>query len=141
MDPLTLSGILGIGGKIIDRLFPDPEESARAKMELIRMQQEGELREAEVQLSAILAEAKSSDPWTSRARPSFLYVMYIMILAAVPMGIVSAVSPDTATAVAKGMGAWLMAIPDGMWATFGIGYTGYAYFRSRDKHTVHGGRN
>jgi len=34
----------------------------------------------QVSLSAILAEANSADPWTSRARPTFLYVIYGIIL-------------------------------------------------------------
>ena len=73
MDPLTISGIFGIGGKLIDKLFPDPEQRAKAQLELMKMQQAGELDDVKVQLSAIIAEAQSSDPWTSRARPSFLY--------------------------------------------------------------------
>jgi hypothetical protein len=31
-------------------------------------------------MAAVLAEAESPDPWTSRARPSFLYVMYVLLL-------------------------------------------------------------
>ena len=61
----------------------------------------------QVQLSAIVAEATSPDPWTSRARPSFLYVMYLMILLAVPMGVVAAFRPETAGAIARGMNAYL----------------------------------
>ena len=29
MDPLTLSSIFGIGGKIIDKLFPDPRATCQ----------------------------------------------------------------------------------------------------------------
>lgn len=133
MDPVTITNILGIGGKLVDKLFPDPQAKAQAQLELMRLAQEGELRELEIRMSAIVAEAKNSDPWTSRARPAFLYVIYVMILAAIPMGVVSAFSPETATHVADGMSAWLAAIPDGMWATFGIGYSGYAVARSWDK--------
>ncbi|MCE5335240.1 MAG: holin family protein [Desulfobacteraceae bacterium] len=124
---------LGIGGKLIDRLFPDPEQKAKAQLELMKLTQDGELKELELSMSAIVAEAKSSDPWTSRARPTFLYVVYLMILAAIPMGVLSAFKPDLAIAVAKGMQAWLSSIPDGLWATFGIGYSGYSIARSWDK--------
>jgi len=127
---------LGIGGKLIDRLFPDPEAKAKAQLELLRLTQEGELRELELSMSAILAEAKSDDPWTSRARPTFLYVVYVMVLASIPMGVLSAFRPDLALAVARGMQAWLSAIPDGLWATFGIGYSGYSIARSMDKKVV-----
>jgi hypothetical protein len=38
-----IGAILDIGGKLIDRFFPDPEQKAKAQMELMKMQQEGEL--------------------------------------------------------------------------------------------------
>lgn len=125
--------LLEIGGKIIDRVVPDQAERDRQKMELRRMEQEGALKDLEVRMSAIVMEAQSKDPWTSRARPSFLYVMYAMILAAVPMGICSAISPSTAVAVADGMQAWLSAIPTEMWTLFGVGYLGYTGARTWDK--------
>ena len=62
-------------GKVIDRVIPDKDAQSRARAELARMEQEGELRQTEVQISPILAEAQSRDKWTSRARPTFLYVM------------------------------------------------------------------
>lgn len=133
---MALGQILGIGGKLIDKLFPDKEKAQEMKMKLAEMEQQGELQELEVRMSAIIAEAKSADPWTSRARPTFMYVIYIMILASIPMGIVSALNPDMAKSIAEGMKAWLGSIPDGLWATFGIGYTGYSVARSIDKKSV-----
>ncbi len=127
------TAVVGIGGKLIDKFFPDPVEAAKAKAELLRMQQAGELKELETRMSAILAEAKSSDPWTSRARPSFLYVVYIIILAAIPMGILHAYKPDLAVGIAEGFKAWLNAIPGDMWWLFGAGYLGYTGARSLDK--------
>lgn len=130
-DPL--SSILDIGGKLIDRFFPDPQKKAEAQIELARMAQAGDLKELEVSMSAIIAEAKSNDPWTSRARPSFLYVMYVMILSAVPMGVLHALKPEFAAAITVGMKAWLAAIPEEMWWLFGAGYLGYSTARSADK--------
>jgi len=127
-DPITAG--LNVAGKVIDKIFPDPEQRDKAKLEMAKLQQEGGFKEVEIQMSAIIAEAKSSDPWTSRARPSFLYVMYLMILAAIPMGILSAFNPEMAVQIANGMKAWLSSIPDGLWATFGIGYSGYTIARS-----------
>jgi hypothetical protein len=121
---------MDLGGKIIDKIWQDPAQRDQAKLELLKMQQTGELDSVKVQMSAILAEAQSADPWTSRARPSFLYVMYIMILAAIPMGILSAFNPEMATKIAEGLKAWLAAIPNELWAVFGIGYTGYTVARS-----------
>jgi len=127
-DPWTAS--MELIGKAIDKIFPDPAQRDAAKLEMIKAQQDGQFKEIELQLSAIIAEAKSSDPWTSRARPSFLYVMYIMILAAIPMGVVSAFQPQIAVHIADGLKAWLSAIPDSLWAVFGVGYTGYTVARS-----------
>ena len=84
-------------------------------------------------LSAIVAEAGSADAWTSRARPSFLYVMYAIILWAIPMGVIAAVQPQTAKDVAAGMSAYLNAIPESMWTLFGTGYLGYTAARSWGK--------
>ena len=130
MNPLAL---IDIGGKLIDKLIPDPEKKAEAQAKLLTLQQSGDLKELEIAMSAILAEAKSSDPWTSRARPSFLYVVYIIILSAIPMGFLHAFSPETATNVSTGFKSWLDAIPEPMWYLFGSGYLGYAGARSFDK--------
>lgn len=84
-------------------------------------------------VSVMVAEAQSQDRWTSRARPAFLYVMYIMILAAVPMGVVYAINPTVAGNITIGVKAWLAAIPESMWALMGAGYLGYVGARSYDK--------
>ena len=127
-DPL--SAAFDLGNTIINKFFSSPEEKAKAALKLKEMEQAGELKELETRMSAIVAEAKSSDPWTSRARPSFLYVMYIMILASVPIGVLSIFRPDAATQIASGMKAWLGALPNELWWTFGTGYCGYTVARS-----------
>ncbi len=132
----VIDGLLDVGGKLIDKIWPDPAEREKAKAQLLEMQQRGELKELETRMSAILAEAQSSDPWTSRARPSFMYVMYAMILAAIPMGVLHAFDPAMAVNIANGMKAWLSAIPQEMWMLFGVGYTGYAWARTKDKQNI-----
>jgi hypothetical protein len=133
MNPLLLSGIFEIGKGLIDKLLPDPEAKAKAQLDPLVMQQNGELKELETRMSAILAEANSPDPWTSRARPSFLYVIYVMVLMAIPMGVLSAFRPDMAGAIAAGMQAWLAAIPEDLYVLFGVGYVGYAGARTFEK--------
>lgn len=133
MDPLTLSGLFSIGGKLIDKLFPDPEQKAKAQLELLRMQQAGELDEMKTQLSAIIAEAQSSDPWTSRARPSFLYVVYILLLWSIPMGVLTIFRPEAAAAFTSGFQAWMQAIPEPVLTLFGVVMTGYVAGRSWEK--------
>jgi hypothetical protein len=118
---------------IIDKVIPDREARDRAKLELVRLQGSQELETVQVQLSAIIAEANARDPWTSRARPSFLYVMYAMILWAIPMGLLAAFDPRAARDIAVGMNAYLNGLPEPLYALFGTGYLGYTAARQWGK--------
>lgn len=91
-----IEAIVGPIASLIDKIIPDPKARDAAKLELIKLQGGQEMEALRTQLSAILAEAGANDPWTSRARPSFLYVIYIMILWAIPMGLIAAVRPAAA---------------------------------------------
>ena len=133
MDPITISSVLAVGSKLIDKLFPDPAEKAKAQLELLRMQQSGDLEEIKVALSAILAEAQSADPWTSRARPSFLYVVYVLLLWSIPMGVLSVFRPDMAAAFTVGFKAWITALPEPLLTLFGTVMLGYTLGRSWEK--------
>lgn len=119
--------------KIIDKVIPDKEARARAKLELLQLEGSQELEEIRVQMSAILAEAQSGDPWTSRARPSFLYVMYILLMWSIPMGLIAAFRPEVAQNIAAGMNAYLSGIPEPLYALFGTGYLGYTVARQWGK--------
>jgi hypothetical protein len=136
-NPLVIGAVVEFGKSLIDRIFPDKEkmasERAQAELALAGLAQDGRLKELGLQLSAIVAEAQSADPWTSRARPSFLYVMYVMILAAIPFGALYAFKPEVAMQVAAGVKAWLAAIPSEMWWLFGAGYLGYTGARMFEK--------
>ena len=118
---------------ILDKVIPDPAQRDRAKLELLQMQGSQELATVQTRLSAIVAEANSNDPWTSRARPSFLYVMYVLLLWALPMGLIAAFRPDIAGGIAKGMNAYLAGIPEPLYALFGTGYLGYTAARQWGK--------
>ena len=133
-DPIT--AILDVGGKLIDKLLPDPEAKLKAKVELEKMAQAGELTELETRMSAILAEAKSADPWTSRARPMFLYMCYVLILTSIPMGILHMFNPESAASLVIGFRSWLDAIPKEIITLMGVGYLGYTGARSWDKNKV-----
>src|SRR6187551_2763170 len=103
--------IVGPVSRLLDKIIPDPEARDRAKLELIKLQGDQELATIGAQMQAIVAEAQSNDPWTSRARPSFLYMMYALILWAIPMGLIAAVRPEMAKGIADGMTAYLRGIP------------------------------
>jgi hypothetical protein len=129
LDPLTAG--FNLVETAIDKIFPDQSDREKAQLAMMKARQQGKLDELKIGMSAIVAEAQSSDPWTSRARPSFLYVMYVLILMAIPMGILSAFHPDMALRISNGMKSYLSAIPSGLWTTFGIGYGGYTVARSK----------
>lgn len=133
MIPQIIAGLASPLFDLVDDLFTSDEERDKAKLKLLKMQQDGKLKEVELQMSAILSESQSKDPWTSRARPCFLYVVYIFILSAIPMGVVSAFDAEAAQRIAAGVGAWLNVIPESMWGLFGVGYLGYTGARSWDK--------
>ena len=128
-----LDGLIAPLSKLIDKIIPDPHARDAAKLELLKLQGSQELEAVRVQMSAIIAEAGSTDPWTSRARPSFLYVMYAIILWAIPMGLIAATQPEIAKNIAAGMNAYLGGIPEPLWTLFGTGYVGYTVARQWGK--------
>ena len=76
MNPLLLDGLFGLAGKVFDKIFPNPQQAAEAKLKLFEMQQSGELKilEAETtlalgQISINKAEAESTDFFRGGWRP------------------------------------------------------------------------
>lgn len=77
MNPLMIAPIFDIGSKIIDRLWPDPAKAAEAKMELLKMQESGELQRMTLdnellkgQIEVNKIEAASSSLFNSGWRPA-----------------------------------------------------------------------
>ena len=67
LDPI--SAVLDIGGKVIDRLWPDPTQRAAAQLELMKLQQSGELAQIAGQLEINKIEAASPNLLVSGWRP------------------------------------------------------------------------
>ena len=128
-----VESLIGPLASIIDKIIPDKAARERAKIELVKLEVTQELQAIQARLSAIVAEAGSTYPWTSRARPSFLYVMYALLLWALPMGLLAAFRPETARAIAEGMNAYLNGFPEALYALFGTGYLGYTAARQWGK--------
>jgi hypothetical protein len=64
MFPLT--ALLGIGSKLIDKLIPDPQEKAKAQIELAKMAQDGELASMANDTKMFeLEQTNVSNRWTS----------------------------------------------------------------------------
>jgi len=129
----VVSGIAKPLFSLIDNLFTSDEERAKAKLQLLKMEQDGKLETVKQQMSLLISDSQSRDKWTSRARPSFLYVMYFLFAFSVPVGILSIFQPEAAKALADGMGAWLNHIPEELWNAFWICFTGYTAGRTYEK--------
>lgn len=72
LDPITAA--LDFGGKLIDRIWADPNQAAAAKLELLKLQQSGELAQIAGQLQINAAEAQSSSTFVAGWRPSIGWV-------------------------------------------------------------------
>jgi len=76
LDLTGLGSLFDFGGKIIDKLFPDPQKAQEAKIELFKLQQSGELAQlaaetdlAKGQLAVNVEEAKSTKLFVAGWRP------------------------------------------------------------------------
>lgn len=130
---MSITAILTLGSQIIDKIIPNPEQKAKAQLELLKLQQEGLLKEAENNLSAIIAEANSTDKWTSRARPSLMYCFYLMILASIPFGLAYTFHPEEARLFIIDLDNWFKAIPEYFVNAFTVGFLGYTGSRTYEK--------
>ncbi len=79
MDPV--SAILGIGGKLIDRLWPDPEQRAQAQLALLELAQKGELAEFTGRAEIVKTEAASNHWLAANWRPILMLVFGGLIVA------------------------------------------------------------
>ena len=76
MNPLIISGVFNAANRLIERFFPDPEKKAAAQLELLKMQQNGELTKlvaetdlAKLQIQTNIEEAKSTSIFIAGWRP------------------------------------------------------------------------
>lgn len=116
MFPLT--ALFEVGGKLIDKLIPDPEAKARAQLELAKMAQDGELAKMandtklfEVEQNNLTERLKAdmgSDSWLSKnIRPMTL----IAILGGYfTFAMMSAFGKDTNESYVQLLGQWGMLI-------------------------------
>jgi hypothetical protein len=96
----AVAAVASIGGKLIDRLWPDPAQAAAAKIELLKMQQTGELASLtadtdlmKAQLAVNTEEAKNGSVFVSGWRPFVGWASAIVL-------VYGTVVPPTATWIA-----------------------------------------
>ena len=63
---IGLDSLLSIGGKLIDKLIPDPEAKARANLELAKLAQDGELAKMANETKMFeVDQTNITDRWTA----------------------------------------------------------------------------
>lgn len=83
-----IAALLDVGGKLIDKLIPDPEAKAKAQLELAKMSQDGELAKMANDTEIYKTEQENvterwrsdmgSDSWLSKnIRPLALIAIFI----------------------------------------------------------------
>lgn len=108
MEPISM--ILGVGMKLLDKFFLDPEQKAKAQLELLQMQQTGQFK----QMEADIAEAQeitkrwqadmSSDSWLSKnIRPMTLIAILVGYFT---FAMMSAFGIETRGAYVELLGQW-----------------------------------
>lgn len=131
---MLVNEIFGLGRDILKTIFPDKTERERAEAKLEELRLNGQLQLLAERSKIAQAEASSSDKWTSRARPSFMYVFYIIVSFLVIIGpLVGVFFPKEMGQFYTNVAAGFEAIPGAMWGTFTAGYLGYSCARTYEK--------
>jgi hypothetical protein len=115
---IGLDALLQVGGKLIDKLIPDPEAKARAQLELTKLAQDGELakianetdlyKTEQNNLTDRLKADMGSDSWLSKnIRPMTLI---FILVAYSTFAMMSAFNLDTNERYVELLGQWGMLI-------------------------------
>jgi len=111
---IPIGALLDIGGKILDKVFPDPAQAEQAKLKLLEMQQNGELAKlnADVseqhELTERLKADMASDSWLSKnIRPM---VLIFILLAYTGFAIASMFDYETRGNYVELLGNWGMVV-------------------------------
>lgn len=67
---MSLTAALNLGGLLIERIWPNPEDQAAARLKLLELQQSGEL----AQIAVNTEEARNPSLWVSGWRPGMGWV-------------------------------------------------------------------
>ena len=80
MAVTPVGAALELGSTLIKRLFPDPAQRAAAELELLKLNEAGELKHLEASMQVIVAEAKS-DSWITRSWRPITMLVFVTIIA------------------------------------------------------------
>ena len=115
---MVLDALLNVGGKLIDKLIPDPQAKAAAQLELAKLAQSGELakmanetelfKEEQQNLTDRHQADMASDSWLSKnIRPATL--IFILVTYAI-FGLMSAWDIEVNAPYVELLGQWGMLI-------------------------------
>lgn len=115
---IGLDALMQVGGKLIDKLIPDPEAKAKAQLELQKMAQDGELAKManetklfEVEQNNLTERLKAdmgSDSWMSKnIRP---LTLVFLLVAYSGFAIASIFEYETRGAYVELLGQWGMLV-------------------------------
>ena len=111
-DPV--SAIFDVGGKLIDKLIPDPQAKAKAQLDLLQMKQSGELAALQAdstemqELTKRLQADMASDSWLSKnIRPMTLVFILVTYTT---FGLMSAWDVEVNQKYVELLGQWGMLI-------------------------------
>jgi len=138
LDQILGGNVASFVGGLIDKFHLSPEKKAEfqaaidanqtqlsiAQLDLQKKAEDTVARETEAASANIRAEAASGDKYTSRARPSFLYVM---------LGILA-----TNYVVFPLLGKAALVFPDALFWLFGSCMLGYTGARTWEKYSILG---
>jgi hypothetical protein len=79
VDPITAA--LDVGGKLIDRLWPDPTQRDQAKLAMLELVQKGELVELTARAEIVKTEAASTHWLAANWRPLTMLTFAALIVA------------------------------------------------------------
>ncbi len=109
--------LIPLVGKFIDKFIADPQEAAKAKLELLAMQEHGKLQELDSAVQVIVNEARSESWLTRTWRP--LVMLWLMAL--LTMWMLGLAPPVVDTYI------------DGFLRLLTVGVGGYVFGRSAEK--------
>ena len=115
---MILESLLGIGGKLIDKLIPDPAQKAEAQVKLLELSQSGELAKMANETDLFKTEQNNlterqkadmaSDSWLSKnIRP---LTLLIILAGYFTFAMMSAFDYDTNKSYVELLGNWGMLI-------------------------------
>lgn len=119
-----IDAVLSIGSKVIDRVWPDPTERAKAKLELMKLAQEGQLKDLEASLQIVVAEAQS-EHWLTAAWRPITMLTFVLIIANNYI-----IAPYTSAMFGVNV---MLDIPPDMWSLLKLGIGGYVVGRTVEK--------